>query len=88
MYKPWYLTLRFFFEYNKSCKSNEVRKEICTSQPCLLRRDNKQLTATRNAAFLEKNKTFNFVTMQLALAGHCKRGALDFINLSLTPVPS
>ena len=55
---------------------------------CLLSRDNKQLTATRNAAFLEKNKTFNFVTMQLALAGHCKRGALDFINLSLTPVPS
>ena len=50
---------------------------------CLLRRDKKQLTATRNAAFLEKDKTFNFVTMQLALAGDCKRGALDFINLSL-----
>ena len=50
---------------------------------CLLSRDNKQLTATRDAAFLEKDKTFNFVTMQLAPAGDCKRGALDFINLSL-----
>lgn len=54
---------------------------------CLLRRDKKQLTAMRSA-FLEKDKTFNFVTTQLALAGHCKRGTLDFSNLSLIPVPS
>ena len=33
MCKHWKLTIRIFFEYKKSCTSNEGRKEICTSQP-------------------------------------------------------